>query len=199
MNMGMEKDLSNMNCKEIFSCILTRQVYALMFHDQMSSYFDFLGLNGFKRMHEYQYLHESVTFRKIQRYYINRHNELIEPHHVENPEAIPSEWMKHTRNEVTPQIKMRSIKEAFLEYRDWEKESEECLSEYAKELYEKGSVIDSEYVMELAEDVCSELKRIDKMILKLSGVEYDMSYVEEIQDKLHEKYKKKTHHVGKDL
>lgn len=193
------KDISSMTCREIFSCILTRQVYALMFHDQMANYFDFLGLNGFKRMHEYQYLHESVTFRKLQRYYINRYNEIVEPHEVEDPEVIPSEWMNHKRKDVTPQIKKRSIKEAFEEYREWEKETEEYLCKYAKALYDRGMLVDYSYILDIVEDVCCEIKKIERMMLKMSGVDYDMTYIEEIQNNLHEKYKNKTHHVGKDL
>lgn len=198
-SLEMKKDISSMSCREIFSCILTRQVYALMFHDQMANYFDFLGLNGFKRMHEYQYISESIGFRKLQRYYINRYNELVQPHEVSDPEAIPSEWMNHNRKDVTPQIKKRSVKEAFEEYREWEKETEDHLCMYANALCERGKLMDYSYVMGMVEDVCCELNRIDRMMLKLSGVDYSMEYIEEIQGELHEKYKKKTHRAGKKL
>lgn len=198
-NLETKKEAGAMTCKEIFSHILSRQVYALMFHDQMADYFDFLSLHGFKRMHEYQYLYESISFRKLQRYYINRYNELIQPHDVDNPEAIPLEWMKHKRADVTPQIKKRSVNEAFDEYREWEKETEECLSKYAKVLYERGMLMDSQYVMELIEDVCCEIKKIERLMLELSSVDYDMDYIQEIQGELHEKYKKKTHKIGKRL
>lgn len=198
-NFEVEKEAPNMTCREIFSYMISRQVHALMFHEQMANYFDFLGLHGFKRMHEYQYLCESVAFRKMQRFYINHHNELLEVGNVGDPEAVPQEWMKHKRSDVTPQIKKRSVKEAFEEYREWESSSERCLSKCAKALYEKGELMDHAYVMDMIEDVCCELKRIDRLMLKLSGVDYDMNYIEEIQDKLHEKYKKKTHHVGEKL
>ena len=32
------------NCKDVFSAINTRQITALMFHDEMADLFDFLGL-----------------------------------------------------------------------------------------------------------------------------------------------------------
>lgn len=195
----MIRDVSTMTCKEIFGEILSKQVHALMFHDQMASYFDFLGLNGFKRMHEYQYLSESVTYRKVQRYFINRYNEIVESHDVENPHAIPSEWLKHTRGEVTPSIKKRSVKEAFEDYREWEKSVEECFSVYAQSLYDRGMLMDYSFVLDLIKDVCKEVKRIDRLMLKLGGVEYDLTYVEEMQDCLHEKYKKKIHRVGSEL
>ena len=149
--------------------------------------------------HEYQYLSESVTYRKVQRYFINRYNEIVESHDVENPQAIPSEWLKHTRGEVTPSIKKRSVKEAFEDYREWEKSVEECFSVYAQSLYDRGMLMDYSFVLDLIKDVCKEVKRIDRLMLKLGGVEYDLTYVEEMQDCLHEKYKKKIHHVGSGL
>ena len=184
---------------EIYEKICSNMLTALMFHEQATDLFDFLSLHGFKRMHEYQYISESIGFRKLQRYYINRYNELVQPHEVSDPEAIPSEWMNHNRKDVTPQIKKRSVKEAFEEYREWEKETEDHLCMYANALCERGKLMDYSYVMGMVQDVCCELNRIDRMMLKLSGVDYSMEYIEEIQGELHEKYKKKTHRTGKKL
>lgn len=188
-----------MSTEEVYASMLSNQVYALMFHDQMASYFDFLGLNGFKRMHEYQYLSESILYRKIQRFFINRHNEIVEPHEVENPHVIPADWSKHNRKEVTPAIRIRSVKDAFEDYREWEQHTEEYLSACAVVLCDRGLVVDYIFVKELVEDVGKELKQIDRLMLELSAVDYDMTYIEEIQCKLHKKYKKKTHHVGSEL
>ena len=191
--------ISELSCKEIFSSILSKQIYGLMFHDQMASYFDFLCLNGFNRLHEYQYLDESVNYRKTQRYFINCYNEIVQSNDVKDPEAIPSEWLRHTRHEVTPAVKQRAVKEGFEEYRDWEKHVEECYSAYAKVLYERGMLNDYSFVLGLICDVSKELKKLDRLILKMSSTDYDMTYVEEMQDELHEKYKKKTHEVTEEL
>lgn len=52
-NKAMFAEYEPKNCKDVFSVINTRQITALMFHDEMADLFDFLGLRGFKRMHEY--------------------------------------------------------------------------------------------------------------------------------------------------
>ena len=44
----------------IFSEINSRFVAAIMMHGQMADYFDFLGLKGYKRIHEYQHIAESL-------------------------------------------------------------------------------------------------------------------------------------------
>lgn len=75
--------------KEVFTDINARQITALMFHDEMADLFDFLGLRGFKRMHEYQYFAESAEHRAIKRYYINHHGSLIPEEDLEPVEIIP--------------------------------------------------------------------------------------------------------------
>ena len=71
---------SDINCKAIFEKVINRQISALMFHDEMADMYDFLGLSGFKRLHEYQYFCESAEYKAIKRYFLNHHNiqELID-------------------------------------------------------------------------------------------------------------------------
>jgi hypothetical protein len=49
----------------------------------------------------------------------------------------------------------------------------------------------------LACDVSCELKKLDRLKLKLSSVDYDGIYIEEMQDELHDKYKKKMRKLAK--
>ena len=48
-----------MTVEEIFSKISQRMIGGLMFHEQMSNYYDFLNLRGYKKCHEYHYLEET--------------------------------------------------------------------------------------------------------------------------------------------
>ena len=84
--------------EDIFSEINARQIAALMFHRQMSDYFDFLSLHGYKRMHEYQYFAESKANREISRYYINHHGRLLDDKFEGEVKVIPAAWMTANRN-----------------------------------------------------------------------------------------------------
>lgn len=56
------------NIIDIFSEIHSRQVRGVMFHNETAQMFDFLGLRGYKRQHEYQMLEEikaQALFRRI--------------------------------------------------------------------------------------------------------------------------------------
>lgn len=189
-------DVSAMSCHDIFREINDRMIVALMFHDQMADMYDFLGLNGFKRMHEYQHLSESAERRGLKRYYINHHNKLLIGGHVSDPDVIPDEWVKYKRHEVSPQVRKQSVEKSFDMYRHWEHETKECYEKYAKALFDMGHVADAHKVECLVCDVDMELKCIDRMILSLRAVAYNEVYIVTIQDVIHEKYDKKTQEIG---
>jgi hypothetical protein len=185
-----------MNCDEIFTAIIDRQIEALMFHDQMADYFDFMNLHGFKRMHEYQYCTESVEYRKTKRYFINHHSKLISDSGVKAKNYIPADWFNHRREDVSGKLMRQKTEEAFSLYREWEAETLRLYQEYAKMLLDMGHVSDFEKVSCLACDVSCELKKLDRLKLKLSDIDYDGVYIEEIQDELHTKYKKKMKKIA---
>lgn len=97
-----------MTVEEIYSKILQHMIKGLMFHEQMANYYDFLGLKGYKRCHEYHYLEENCAMRTLNRYFINHHNKLIPKLEVSDPEIIPNSWYKYSvRMLITAQRKMQ--------------------------------------------------------------------------------------------
>lgn len=188
-----------MSEEDIFRAIDNRQIEALMFHTQMADLFDFLGLMGFKRMHEYQYFAESAEHRGICRYYINHHNKLLVGGHPQGPEVIPPEWGQYTRFDVTPQVRKQAVEKAFNEYQEWESETKDIYSQYAIALMSLGCVADSNKVCELVTDVDMELKYLDRMLLKLKAISFDAVGIMDMQEELHEYYRKKTKSIGIDI
>ena len=183
------QEVSTMSGEDIFRAIKERQIVALMFHDQSADLFDFLGLKGFKRMHEYQYLSESIEHRKLSRYYLNHHNKLLFEEQLDNPRAVPEDWAKYTRFEVTPSIRKQSVERSFGDYYDWEYETLKCYSEYARRLLELGQVADFNMVNCLIKDVDLELKYLSRMLITLKSISYDSLQVEAMQQELHDYYK----------
>lgn len=189
MNTLMKRNVEPPTCEEIFTAIRERQITALMFHDQSADLFDFLGLNGFKRMHEYQYMAESIEHRKLSRYYLNHHNKILMEGHLTNPQAIPEDWLKYTRFEVTAPIRKQAVEKSFSAYYDWEQETLECYSRYAKQLLDLDMVADFNQVNCLIKDVDMELKYLGRMVLSLRSISYDPIQVEAMQQELHDHYK----------
>ena len=105
-------DYEPKDCREAFSVIMARQITALMFHDEMADLFDFLGLRGFKRMHEYQYLAESAEHRGMSRYFMNHHGMLLDCGELDPITVIPDDWYKYTRDDVSATTRQQAVQRA---------------------------------------------------------------------------------------
>lgn len=184
-----KRDVSG--AESIFSEINARMIAALMFHDQMSDYFDFLGMKGYKRLHEYQYFSESMERKKINQYYINHHNKLIPNTYSGQVSMIPENWQTANRISVGKSTKQKGIEDGFNQYHEWESETKGLYEHYSSRLREMGAVADAIMVEKLVEDVDNELKKLEKIIVDLISSGYDMVYITESQQRIHDKYKAK--------
>lgn len=162
-----------------------------MFHHEMSIYFTFLGLAGFKRWHEYQYKEEADENIRINHYYIEHNNELIPNETVSAISIIPSEWYTVMRPNVSMVTKKNYTVKGMAEYVEWETETKEVLQKYESMLMTMGKTKDSCMVGKLVCGVDKELKRLEKIVEYLKFTDYDPVYISEIQKPMHDKYKEK--------
>ncbi|RHF82031.1 hypothetical protein [Coprococcus comes] len=188
---GFKSKMDVSTPEEIFLEINNRFIGAIMMHGQFADYFDFLGLRGYKNLHEYQHLAESIERRKVCRYYINHHNALIKEDFSGEVNIIPDAWYTAKRLSVGKSTKQKAVEDGFLEYHNWESDTKFVYEKYAQKLRETGSVADAIFVEKLVEDVSAELKTVERMISDLISVGYDMVYITEIQPEIQEKYNKK--------
>lgn len=189
--MGFFNNREPKNCQEVYSAINTRQVKALMFHDQMSDYFRFLGLDGFSWIHEYQHLSESMERRKLKRYYMLHHNRLLSDEEIDSVDLIPSGWYQYKREDVTPQVRQQALQKAMSLYQDWETETKEFLEICAAYLMAWKKMADFNFIQYMIEDVSEELKCLSEMCIELKIVDYDPVYVADMQKRCCKEYKQK--------
>lgn len=188
-----------MTIAEIFQKINAHQIKGMMTHAQLADYFDFLNLRGYKRIHEYHYLDETVCNRSFNRYFINHFNMMIPIVNIENPEIIPTSWFMYSRKDVDSSTRKKAIATAFEKWVDWENESKELYEKMYKESVAIDEIAAAMKIKELVCDVDQELKCAERMFLSLRAVDYDQSYVYETQDCLHEEYREKEKHLGADI
>lgn len=184
---------SNLEVKtldEIYNEINSRQIVALMFHRQMADYFDFLGLRGYKRLHEYQYLCESKENLSLSRYYINHHGKILSDNVRGEVKMIPATWVNANRISVGKSTKQKAVEDGFNAYHSWETETKAVYEKYAAKLRESGYESDAIFVDRFVEDVDKELKNVEHIVIDLISTGYDMIYIVESQKELHDKYKK---------
>lgn len=184
-------NLEAMATDEIFNEINKRFIGAMMMHNQMADYFSFLGLKGYKKIHEYQFFTESMERCKLNRYFIEHHNRLLKDSFDGTIKVIPESWYTANRLNVGKSTKQKAVEDGFIEHHNWEKETKGIYEKYAKQLRTNGNVTDAMFIECIAKDVSEELKEVEKMIADLISTGYDMVYVTESQKELHDKYKRK--------
>lgn len=74
---------------DVFAKVSDRLIDGMMMHEQMADYYNFLGLDGFKRLHEYHSLCETISMRRIHRYFIDHCNRLLPVANTKHIDAIP--------------------------------------------------------------------------------------------------------------
>lgn len=182
-----------MTAKEIFSEINRRQIIAQMFHREMAVYFSFLGLQGFKRMHQYRHLEESLENDRLLFWVIDHHNMLIETADIPSVSIIPKEWLTVSRLQVGQNTKTTSTKTALESWKEWEEETLHLYEDYAKTLLDAGAMEDYCKVSCMMKGTSCELKKLERLMEDLQLTGYDAVYITEMQQEIHDKYKKKMH------
>lgn len=184
---------------DAFAKVSDHMIEGMMMHEQMADYYNFLGLGGFKRLHEYHFLCETISMRRIHRYVIDRRNRLLPVANAKHIDVIPVEWSNFTRQAVESETKSKAVETGMHEWCKWEHETKELYAKSVKDLYDAGQVAAAHMIRELVRDVDDECKYADRLARELGAVDYDMQVIMPMQHELHEKYGKKLRDVGKKL
>ena len=180
-----------MTIVEIYSKINEHMINGLMLHDQLANYYDFLGLEGYKRCHEYHYLAENIAYRALNRYFINHHNMLIPEAQFSNENVIPASWYSHKREDVDVTTKKNGVKAGLTKWVEWERDTKHLYEQMYKEALEADEVASAMKIKCLVKDVDRELKKAERYWLNKEAIGYDMTAIIEEQKRKHDKYKRK--------
>ena len=183
-----------MEVSEIYKTLSSHMVKGVMIHEQMSDYYDFLNLHGYKRCHEYHAKKEFRAMRKLHRYFINHFNKLIEEEIIENPDVIPSSWYRYSRQEVDANTKRNAVKSGIEKWVAWESETKDLYEKMHKELMEIGEVAAANKLSCYIHDTDCELKWAQRKHIDLLTSDYSIGYILGEQDHLHDWYKRKMKH-----
>lgn len=185
-----------MTASEVFSKISSHMVEGMMLHEKMADYYDFLGLMGFKRIHEYRFLKDAADMRGVHRYFINHFNMLLQDNEIYQDWNIPKSWNGHTRNEVKSDTKRNSIIAGMEKWAGWEHETKKLYEQCYIELCDLDEVAAACKVKELIMDADMTAKCADRLNIKLKGMDYDMPTIYILQDEIHSEYDEKTKGIG---
>lgn len=180
-----------MTVEEIFAKISTHMLDGIMVHEQLANYYDFLGLCGYKKCHEYHFYSESVSYRNICSYYISTFNKLISEQIPNTASIIPQSWYRHNRFDVDINTKRNAIQSGLNKWISWERETKTLYQSMYRELMVIGEIDAANMVSKLVDDVSSELKSAEQYLLNKELVGYNMSDILYEQDCEKDMYSKK--------
>lgn len=180
-----------MTVEEIFGKISTHMLNGVMVHEQLANYYDFLGLCGYKKCHEYHFYSESISYRNICNFYISTFNKLISEQIPDTSSVIPQSWYRYGRFDVDINTKKNAIQTGLNKWVNWERDTKKFYESMYKELINIGEINAAIMVSKLVEDVSSELKCAEQYLLNKEMIGYNMSDIIAEQDCERDMYSKK--------
>lgn len=184
-----------MTIEEIFGKISQHMIKGLMFHTQLSDYFNFLGLKGYSKCQEFHYYEENKAYKKLVNYYIEHYNKLIADMPVQDPKVIPDSWFKYSRQQVDTSTRKSSIQAAFDKWISWEMEVKNLYQNLYREAINLNEISAAKEIECLLLDVTEELKNAQQKQIELKIVDSDMVFVQEEQEAIYKKYIEKIKEI----
>lgn len=184
-----------MTVEEIFSEISKHMIEGVMIHAQMADYYNFLGLKGYSKCHEYHFLSENFNFRKLSWYYLKHFNKLIPELPNDNPHVVPTAWYKYTRPDVDANTRKSGIQAGIERWVTWEHNTKVFYQNMYKELINLNEIAAANEIKKYIVDVDEELAHAQQKHLENKSIDFDIFEIMSKQDELYKKYIKKIKHL----
>lgn len=178
---------------DIFNELIAHEIEGVMLHCDLANMFDFMGLHGFKRQHEFRALEEFAEMRGMNRYAINHLGVMPSGGNVgRTKEIVPNTWKGAKRTDVTESDRKSRVKDLFARWNEWERETKDLYQKRFKDLVNLGMIACANKVNELIVAADKELKLAEREFILYSSVGWEMYFIASKQDELHEEYEKKN-------
>ena len=191
-----------MTVEEISSLVAQRLLQGSMNHQSFAKYYSFLGLEGYKLFHEYQYYDQSCTYLKFTFYFLEHYDRLIPKFSTETLSTfpiIPDNWYSYSRQDMDTNTRRNAVKNGLEKYVHWEKETKKIFEDMYIQYMNITQISLALKLKDYIENVDKEIKKAELCLLQISSTDYDMPTVISQQDKLKKKYGKKLEQLRKDL
>ena len=180
-----------MTAEEIFSHISKHMIDGVMIHSQLADYYNFIGLKGYSKCHEYHFLIENNNFRKLCCYYIKHFNKLLPETQNENPRVIPTSWYNHYRTDVDSNTRKTAIQGGIEKWVNWENDTKMFYQKMYRELININEVAAAMEVKKYILDVDEELSTAQQKHLENKAIDYDIFDIVAKQEEVYKKYLEK--------
>lgn len=174
----------------VFNKVASHLVEGIMVHDEMANAYDFLGLYGFAKCHDYHHLMETCAYRAVSHYYSTHYHKLLTIDTQQRQTIIPETWRKYSTMDVDVATRRTAVKELMTKWVEWERETKKVFQEARQALYNEGEIAAALELDQLILDVDDELIHAEKKLIKLESIGYDITEIIDWQQPMYKKYKK---------
>lgn len=180
-----------MTVEEIFNKLASHMVEGMMFHDQLQQGYDFLGLCGFAKCHEYHHIEETKGYECLLHYYSTHYHKLLNIETISKPAIIPETWYKYTTMAVDANTKRQAVQMMMKKWVEWEQETKKLYQEMYSELCNLNEIATASKIKYYICAVDDELKHAEKKLIKLETIDYNINSIVSWQQPIYKKFKKK--------
>lgn len=180
-----------MELSEVYKNMSSHMIRGLMLHDELTKIFDYLNLDGYSALHKHNYEHENDNYRKLNKYYINHHNKLIQEENIDYKSIIPPNWYNYYKQDVDDNTKRNAVKTYMQKWVDWEKYTKQFYEKCFKDLFDEGNVASACFVNCFIQDVDDELKKAERYVITCEMLNYDLPWIISEQERIKKKYEHK--------
>ena len=184
-----------MTVEEVFSRVGKHMIEGVMIHSQLADYYNFLGLKGYAKCHEYHFISENYNFRKLSLYYIKHFNKLLPELPNDNPNVIPSAWFKYLRQDVDANTRKTAIQGGIEKWVNWEYNTKMFYQNMYNELINLHEIAAAAELKKYISDVDYELAYAQQKHLEDKAIDYDIFDIIAKQEDIYKKYTKKIKEI----
>lgn len=163
----------------------------IAFHKTLAQAYDFLGLYGFAKCHEYHHIDETKGYECLLHYYSTHYHKLLIVENIPKPNIIPDTWYKYTTMAVDVNTKRQATQTMMKKWVEWEQETKKLYQEMYKELCDINEIAAANKIKYYICAVDEELKQAEKKLLKLETIDYNIGTIINWQQPMYKKFKKK--------
>lgn len=161
---------------------------AICAHKELADIYDFIGLKGYSLWHEFNYLSEILTQRKIKNY-ITKTYKILLPDRLPVSADISEKLLSgKNRKELKPEKIFEITKETFRIYLEWEETTLQGYQRAAKQIFDSGDTSTFNFVSKLVKSVKAELDYVTDKAIELTAMDWDMTVIVDEQKTYVERY-----------
>lgn len=148
-----------MDIDGIFAKIASHMIKGMMIHNELTNYYAFLGLDGYRKFQRRRFIEESKSFLDLNEFYIKATGKLIPNVKIDIPSVIPQNVYRYNREDISGNDIRNAVKTTTKMWVDWEKETKQLYEDcYMSLINDNGAVFVASKVKELINDVGAELE-----------------------------------------